>query len=99
MDGTAEHRVLGRRARIVVEVEDRALADERILLDLLARPLGLLEHLEHALAARSGRAERAALDQRLDRLLVDRSAVHALAEIPQRNELSARLARPLDRLN
>ena len=53
------------------EVEDRALADLGVLLDLLAGALGLLEHREHALARRAGRAEGPALDQRLDRALVD----------------------------
>ena len=81
------------------QVEDRALADQRVLLDLLAGRLRLLEHVQHALAARPGRAERAALDQRLDRLLVDRAVVDALAEVPQRGELPALLARALDRLD
>ena len=74
----------GCATRIGFEVEDRALTDLRVLLGLLARGLRLLEHREHALAAGPGGAERAALDQRLDRLLVDRAAVHALAEVPQR---------------
>ena len=51
------------------------------------------------LRRRAGRAERAALDQRLDRLLVDRAAVDALAEVPQRGERAALLARALDRLD
>ncbi len=34
----------------VAEVEDRALSAERIVLGLLARRLGLREHLEHAAA-------------------------------------------------
>ena len=83
----------------LAEVEDRALADQRVLLRLLPRPLRLLEHLEHAPPRRAGRAERAALDQRLDRLLVDRAGVDALAEVPQRGERPALLARALDRLD
>ena len=43
--------------------------------------------------------KRAALDQRLDRLLVDRAGVDALAEVPQRGERPALLARALDRLD
>src|SRR6185437_6914582 len=81
------------------QVEDRTLADLRILLDLLARALRLLEHGEHALAARAGRTERAALDQGLDRLLVDGAVVDALAEVPQRGELAALPSPPFDRLN
>ena len=81
------------------EIEDRTLADLQILLGLLAAALGLLEHLQHPLAARAGGAERAALDQRVDRLLVDGATVHTLAEVPQRAELSPLLARALDRLD
>ena len=72
------------------EVEDRALADERVLLGLLAGRLGLLEHRQHPLAGGVGRAERAALDQRLDRLLVDRAVVDALAEVEQAGERTRR---------
>ena len=90
-----------RRGRLAFggQVEDRALADQRVQLGLLPRGLGLLEHREHPLAARAGRAEGAALDQRLDRLLVDRAGVDALAEVPQRGEAPALLARALDRLD
>ena len=86
-------------AGVGAEVEDRALADERVLLGLLARPLGLLEHREHALARVAGRAEGAALDQRLDRLLVDRAVVDAGAEVPQVAERAPLLAGALDRLD
>src|ERR1700688_649842 len=85
--------------RVFLEIEDRALTDQRILLDLLTSPLSLLEHAQHALATRSGRAERAALDQRLDCLLVDRAVVHALAEVPDRSELPALRPCSLDRLH
>src|SRR6185503_2818158 len=71
---------LGERGRRV-EVEDRALPDLRVELGLLTRALRLLEHDEHAAPARAGRAERPALDQRLDRLLVDLLAVDARAEV------------------
>ena len=86
-------------ASVFLQVEDRALADLRVLLHLLAGGLGLLEHLEHSLARRAGRVERAALDQRLDRLLVDGAAVDALAEVPDRGERAVLLARALDRLD
>ena len=82
-----------------LEVEDRALSDEGVLLGLLARRLGLLEHFEHPPAGGTGGAEGAALDERLDRLLVDRAGVHALAEVPQRIELAVLLAGPFDRLH
>ncbi len=72
----------GDGARLGCEVEDRALADLGVLLSLLASPLGLLQHGQHALARGAGRAQRAALEERLDRLLVDRAAVDALAEVP-----------------
>ena len=82
------------RAAEAAEVEDRALADLRVELRLLARGLRRLEHGEHALAGRAGRAEGAALDQRLDRLLVHGAAVDALAEVPQRGELAVLRAPP-----
>ena len=65
------------------EVEDRALADLGVELGLGARALRGLQHLEHPAARGAGGAEGAAHDQRLDRLLVDRAAVDALAEVPQ----------------
>ena len=86
-DGRGER--VGRRRRVAeaAEVEDRALAD-------LRRPAGRFWPAACAesstssmpLARRAGGAEGAALDQRLDRALVDRAAVHALAEVPQRRE-------------
>jgi hypothetical protein len=87
------------RGRGVEEVEDRALADLRVELGLLPGALRGLEHLEHAAPAGPGRPERPALDQRLDRLLVDGAAVDALAEVPQRHERAALRACPLDRLD
>src|SRR5207248_2111501 len=81
------------------EVEDRCLADERVLLCLLPGRLRLLEHFKHALAAGPGRTEGSALDQRLDRLAVHSPAVDALAEVPQRAELAPLAARLLDRLD
>src|SRR3954466_6836292 len=83
----------------VAEVEDAPLADLGVQLRLLARGLRLLEHAEHALARGPGGAEGAALDQRLDRALVDRPGVDAGAEVPDRPELPALLARRLDRLD
>ena len=47
----------------------------------------------------AGRVERAALDQALDRALVDRAGVDPLAEVPDRLELAVRLARRDDRLD
>jgi hypothetical protein len=90
------------RGCVFLQIEDRALPDLRVLLQLLACPLGLLEDFEHPLAGRAGGAERAALDQRLDRLLVDRAVVDALAEVPDRAEWAGGLrisARPFDRLD
>src|SRR5436309_38629 len=71
----------GRPHGATAQVEDRALAGQRVLLGLLACALGLLEHLKHPLAGRTGRAERPALDQCLDRFLVDRTTVDARAEV------------------
>src|ERR1700704_5090752 len=104
MDGACQARALrgGRRRRVLsrfCQVEDRALTDQGVLLGLLSGALRLLEHRQHALATRACRAERTALDQGLDRLLVYRAVVDALAEVPQRGELAAILARPLDRLD
>ena len=54
----------------VAEVEDRALAGEPVGLLAAAPRERRLEHLEHPLARRAGRVERAALDERLERALV-----------------------------
>src|SRR5207244_7949208 len=95
---------LRRRARPALggpsrfEIEDRALADERVLLGLLPRRLGLLEDREHALAAGPGGAQRTTLDERLDRLLVHGAGVDPFAEVPQRGEPALR-AGVLDRLH
>ena len=77
------------------EVEDRALADQRVLLRPPARPPAPARAPQHPLARRAGRAERAALDERLDRLLVDGAVVDALAEVPDRGERPSSLARRL----
>src|SRR3954464_676192 len=88
----------GLRPRLA-QVEDRALADQRVLLRLLACALGRLQHRQQALARGAGRVERPALDQSLDRALVDRTRVDALAEVPQRAERSPLFAAALDRLH
>ena len=62
----------------------------RVLLGLLARGRGMAARLEHALAGAAGGVERAALDQALDRALVDRAGVDPLAEVPERGELAVR---------
>ena len=64
-----------------------------------ARRLRLAEHVQHALARRAGRVERAALDQALDRLLVDGARVDPRAEVPDRGERPAVLARLEDLLD
>ena len=96
--GASGRRTARRRrplAAEAAEVEDRALADLRVELRLLARrPAPDSSTVEHAPARGAGRAERAALDQRLDRLLVDGAAVDALAEVPQRRERPSPRARP-----
>src|SRR4051794_35767097 len=86
-------------AEAVAQVEDRTLAHLGVLLNLVAGRLRLGQHLEHPGARGAGRIERAALDQRLDRLLVDAAAVDALAEIPDRGDRSIRVARLDDRLD
>src|SRR6185437_443723 len=75
------------------------LSYKRVLLGLLAGGLGRFEHREHALACRTRGAERTALDQGLDRLLVDSPTVHALTEVPQGGERAILLACALDRLD
>ena len=71
----------------VFEVEDRALPDHaRPAGPSGPRPAPARAPSSMPAAGRAGRAERAALDQRLDRLLVDRAVVDALAEVPQRGE-------------
>src|SRR5688572_2777347 len=80
-------------------VEDRPLAELRVLLRLRARALRLRQDLEHSRARGAERVERARLDEALDRALVDRAAVHALAEVPDRRERPACLARGDDRVD
>src|SRR4051794_28300161 len=86
-------------AQIHPEIEDRPLADQRVLLGLLTRRLRLLQDREHAFARSSCRAKRTALDQRLDRLLVHGTAIDATAEVPQILKWTALLAGALDRLH
>ena len=83
---------------VVAEVEDRALAELRVLLRLLPRRLGGRQRLQHSLAGRPGRVERAALDQAFDRPFVDGAGVDPLAEVPDRGDRPI-LARPQDRLD
>ena len=90
---------LGVSAEPPVEVEDGSLATARVLLVLLSGRLRLGEHLEHPPPRRPGRVESPALHQALDRPLVDRPRVDAVAEIPDRLELAARLTRADDRLH
>src|SRR5271154_5179865 len=97
--GACAHPSVGAPGRLFLQVEDRALADLRVLLELLPGGLCRLQDLHHPLAARAGRAEGPALDERLDRLLVDRAVVNALAEVPQRGGRAALLPRPFDRLD
>ena len=52
----------------------------------------LLEHGEHPHPRRAGRVERAALDERLERALVDDLRVDALGELPDRRERPALVA-------
>ena len=87
-----------RRVR-AAEIEDRPLPHGQVLLGLLPRTLGLLEHRQHSLARRPGRAERSALDERLNRLLVHRPSVHSGAEVPQVLERSTLFAGALDRFH
>src|SRR5206468_2457523 len=82
-----------------IEIEDRSLPDLGVELGLLPGGLRLLEDAEHALARIAGGPECAALDERLDRALVDRARIDAGAEVPQRRERPALLARRLDRLD
>ena len=78
----------------VEQVEDRALAHLRVLLGALAGGLRGVQHVEHPAARGAGGLERAALDQRLDRALVHRAAVDALAEVPDARERAVLAARP-----
>jgi hypothetical protein len=83
--------------RVVAEVEDRALAKQLVGLLLLSPGERLFEAFEHPAPRRAGRIERAALDERLERPLVDGLRVDALGEVPDRRECPALLARPHDR--
>ncbi len=89
---------MARRAsrRRLAEVEDRALAEQLVGLLLLSPGERLLEALEHSLARRAGRVERAGLDERLERALVRHLRIDALREVPDRLERSALLARAHD---
>src|SRR5207253_6829765 len=81
----------------VAEVEDRALAEQLVGLLLLSPGERLLEAFEHPAPRRAGRVERTALDERLERALVDGLGVDALGEIPDGRERPTLLARPHDR--
>ncbi len=92
LGGRDRRAVLGRlagarlRRLALAEVEDRALAELRVLLRLLAGRLRRRQRLEHPLAGGPGRVERAALDQAFDRAFVDRAGVDPLAEVPDRGD-------------
>src|SRR5207244_5331210 len=89
--GDGDRRVVPRCGvlRGLAEVEDRALAEQLVGLLLLAPRERLLEADEHPAPRRSGRVERAALDERLERALVHDLRVDALGEVPDRRERSA----------
>src|SRR6266566_1959342 len=73
-------------ARFVAEVEDRALAEQLVGLLFLSPGERLLEAFQHPAARRVGRIECAALDERLERALVDGLRVDAFREVPDRRE-------------
>ena len=67
-------------------VEERGLAHQPVLRELLPVAERLLEDGEHPHPRLAGRVERAALDERLERALVDDLRVDALREVPDRVE-------------
>src|SRR4051812_21811301 len=75
------------------EVEDRRLAERTVLMLLRAEGECVLENVEHSLARRAGRVERAAEYERLERALVCDRRVDTLGEVPERHERPAFLAR------
>src|SRR5439155_13808564 len=77
--------------RLVAEIEDGALPEAARLVAGAAGAERLVEHGEHRLP-RAG--QRAALDERLERALVDDRRVDALGEVPDRLERAAFLACP-----
>ena len=85
----AARRAGARPPPVAAEVEDRALARAGRPPGPSGRPTGPGQHLEHPPAAGAGRVERPALDQALDRPLVDRAGVDPLAEVPDRLERAA----------
>ncbi len=95
---TASRRRTAVATEVHTEIEDRALADLGVLLRLLTSRLRLFEYREHAHARCAGGAKGAALDQRLDRLLVHSPAVDALAEVKDVDERPIR-TRGFDRLH
>src|SRR3954468_13768004 len=86
-------RTAGVRRTLITQIEDGSLTQLGILLNLAARSLCLGKDFQHPRTRGTGRVEGTALDERLDRLLVDATAVDALAEIPDRDDRPARLAR------
>src|SRR5207248_9636223 len=92
-------RMMARRrvAGPVAEIEDRALPEQLVGLLLLAPGERLLQALEHPAPRRAGRVEGAALDERLERALVDGLRVDALGEVPDRRERPTVLAGAHDR--
>ena len=81
----------------IAEVEDRALPGDPVGLLAAAPGQRGVEHVQHPLARRAGRVERAAADQRLERPPVRDLRVDALGEVPDRLEGPALLPRGDDR--
>jgi hypothetical protein len=81
----------------VLDLEHRLLAEERLLLARGAGSERRTRARSASHARRAGRVERAALDERVERALVRGGRVDALAEVPDRLEGPALLARADDR--
>src|SRR3954468_2400701 len=85
--------------RSAPEVEDRGLAQARVLLGLLAEGDRGGQDLQHPLSGGAGRVERSTFDEALHGALVDGTRVNLLTEVPERGELPTLLARVEDGLD
>src|SRR6266446_2066846 len=82
---------------LLLLAEERALPEQTVRLRPCPARQGRLQRIEHSLPRCTGRVQRTALHQRLERALVRGLRIDALAELPDRAEAAALLPRADDR--
>src|SRR4029450_3899287 len=81
----------------MLDLEHGLLPEQRFLLACGPGTTRSVERGQHPHPARAGRVERSALHERLERSLVRGSRIDSLAEVPDRGERPALVARADDR--